>query len=981
MAKHYLTLVMGWLCCVAFVLSPSDVSAETFGTIKGRVWNDLNNNHLQDPNEMGMSTVWVQVETSAGGWVNGSYTDMSGEYNFANIPGGGSYRVKIANPANGFNGVTPNEGNDDSIDSDVDIFGFSSVFTLAVGQTVDIDGGFTTGGQCYTPVTATVSNIQCVGGNQFTFQITATGGTAFGGQSWGWNYPAGGLMKQPYGQPVTVGPFSGCNGTVTATISDVDNPFCTATVSAEAPANCCGGPNLTFNCQNNITVTATPGANGTVVTFNAPTATTTCPGGATTVTQISGPASGSVFPLGTTEVCFKATDNCGNEKTCCFNVTVNPGTSTLTFNCQNNITVTAAPGANGTVVTFNAPTATTTCPGGATTVTQISGPASGSVFPLGTTQVCFKATDNCGNEKTCCFNVTVNPGGGTPDCETITFTPTATNSNTGQITIGNLTAPIVLIQVFNASWAQVFNCVGNCNTPTQVVSGLPVGTYYVKVDYLTANWSPICTKQLYVTIPPGNSCDNVTNGGTIGSDATVCPGNVFVSLSSLSLPTGGTGTIEYQWISSTTGCPTGIGQAIAGATSATYSPGSLTQTTWYVRLARRAGCTDWAGASNCVKITVSNLGCGNTTIICPNNINVTAAVNQTTAVVTYPDPQISTTCTGSVNVTRTSGLASGSAFPIGTTQVCFKATDDCGNEKTCCFTVTVTPQTSITFNCQNNITTTTVTGTAIVYYTAPTATTTCPNGGATVTRISGPASGSAFPVGTTQVCFKATDNCGNEKTCCFTVTVTSCPTPPNTVCFVSPTKPHVSAQITTVDNGSTLTIRTTFSKGFVDNTYGTNAIGWSGGHKFNDLVGSDQVQLALYNGAGTKSLEFKIDYISASNSAPSGYKSLGVSGGEGKMLVGSASSIISATTSLDVNFNQYGYVLTTNSPATNASYAPNPTYPNWIYEVWYEVTVSKSAFGASGYGRPEITSVHASPSKTGSNTEVVVPTPCPVTPP
>ncbi len=198
-------------------------------------------------------------------------------------------------------------------------------------------------------------------------------------------------------------------------------------------------------------------------------------------------------------------------------------------------------------------------------------------------------------------------------------------------------------------------------------------------------------------------------------------------------------------------------------------------------------------------------------------------------------------------------------------------------------------------------------------------------------------------------------------------------------CYVGTDDPvRVKASQSWVDNGDgTVTIRTTFAKTFVDNTYGTGAVGWPNGHKFSDLTGSDHVQLALYDGAGVKKLEFKVDYLSTDDAAPSGYGSLGVTGGEGKMLLGASSSVVGAKTSLDENFNAYGYKLTTNSPATDANYAVSPQYPNWIYDVWYEVRVQKSAFGAAGFGYPLITSVHASPSKTGNNTEPVEPGPCP----
>jgi hypothetical protein len=218
-----------------------------------------------------------------------------------------------------------------------------------------------------------------------------------------------------------------------------------------------------------------------------------------------------------------------------------------------------------------------------------------------------------------------------------------------------------------------------------------------------------------------------------------------------------------------------------------------------------------------------------------------------------------------------------------------------------------------------------------------------------------------------------------SKTFSASATVTDESCPEYELCYQSPTKPEVSAKITWQINTSakTVKIRTTFSKTFVDNTYGTNAIGWPGGHSFGNLTGSDKLQLALYDNNKVKKLEFEHDYLSSTSSVPSGYKSLGVTGGDGGMKLGNASSVLSTTTSLDENFNTFGYVLTSNSPSTNSNYDPNPTYPNWIYEVWYEQTVDLNVFGASGFGFPHIVEVHASPSKTGNNTEPVDSIKCP----
>ena len=73
------------------------------------------------------------------------------------------------------------------------------------------------------------------------------------------------------------------------------------------------------------------------------------------------------------------------------------------------------------------------------------------------------------------------------------------------------------------------------------------------------------------------------------------------------------------------------------------------------------------------------------------------------------------------------------------------------------------------------------------------------------------------------------------------------------------------------------------AQGVLQALHDRNAIGWPKGHKFSDLTASDELTLALYDVSGVKRLEFQIDYLTASTSAPSGYKTLCVSGGDGKM--------------------------------------------------------------------------------------------------
>lgn len=75
---------------------------------------------------------------------------------------------------------------------------------------------------------------------------------------------------------------------------------------------------VSIQCPADITVTTEPA----VATYNLPAASSdcNCPGIALQLTD--GLPSGSVFPAGTTEVCYTAKDSCGNSASCCFKVNV-----------------------------------------------------------------------------------------------------------------------------------------------------------------------------------------------------------------------------------------------------------------------------------------------------------------------------------------------------------------------------------------------------------------------------------------------------------------------------------------------------------------------------------------------------------------------------------------------------------------------------------------------------------------------------------
>jgi len=150
-----------------------------------------------------------------------------------------------------------------------------------------------------------------------------------------------------------------------------------------------------INCPADITLEAT-GPGGAVGTFTA-SATDLCD----KAPEITfDPCSGSMFPMGTTEVTCVATDISGNSSSCNFNVTVED-TTPPEINCPADITLEAT-GPDGAVGTFTV--SATDLYDKAPTITI--DPPSGSMFPMGTTQVTCTATDSSGNSSSCTFSVT-----------------------------------------------------------------------------------------------------------------------------------------------------------------------------------------------------------------------------------------------------------------------------------------------------------------------------------------------------------------------------------------------------------------------------------------------------------------------------------------------------------------------------------------------------------------------------------------------
>ena len=221
--------------------------------------------------------------------------------------------------------------------------------------------------------------------------------------------------------------------------------------------------------------------------------------------------------------------------------------------------------------------------------------------------------------------------------------------------------------------------------PDLIVCKDSIATFDAGADYYSYLWNDGSTGQTLKAIDPGTYWVEVTDfcgfiqrdsvffsfsqlADTQFPDTTICPGE--------SLSYAAPGFDTYSWAPA-------AGLSCTDCSAVTIQPLASTQYTF---------------------LGISNLGCvlrdtfwvelndgpSNLAMQCPSNLVVTAAPNTPAVAVNYNTATANTDCPcGPGDLTLTQGLPSGSNFPIGLTQVCFQAEDDCMTQASCCFTVTV----------------------------------------------------------------------------------------------------------------------------------------------------------------------------------------------------------------------------------------------------------------------------------------------------
>ncbi|WP_440880723.1 Calx-beta domain-containing protein [Tenacibaculum sp. C7A-26P2] len=213
-----------------------------------------------------------------------------------------------------------------------------------------------------------------------------------------------------------------------------------------------------------------------------------------------------------------------------------------------------------------------------------------------------------------------------------TFTETTASSGDG----------IITYQWQSSTDGLSFTNIAGATSATYDAGILTLDTWYQRI--VTSTLSGVaCTaisNSIKITI-------NDVTGGTVGSNQTICLGDDPVAFTETVASTG-SGTLSYQWESSTDGS---IFTPIGGATNATYDAGVLTQTMWYRRevssLLNGVTCT---ALSNVVQITVDpvpTISIDDVTVAEGTIANFTATISQAIA------------CDVTFDVTTSDGTAMG----------------------------------------------------------------------------------------------------------------------------------------------------------------------------------------------------------------------------------------------------------------------------------------------------------------------------------
>jgi len=487
----------------------------------------------------------------------------------------------------------------------------------------------------------------------------------------------------------------------------------------------------TITCPATVNVgTAAPNCSATA-TYSV-TATDNC-GGSPIITRLSGLASGSIYPLGSTNHVFRAVDAAGNSSTCSFDVVVSDDDAPTITTCPPSIQLPTNADCEAQLGDYRSQVVSND---NCSTPVISQSPAPNAIVP-GFSTVTMISTDAAGNSSICTFQITAVDG-----------TPPSISCAPEQF----INADPINCDVAIPNLTSLQNAQDNCGNP--IVTQVPAPGTIIPFGQSTVTFR--------ATDGPGftATCTMQVTVVDVTAPIITCPASV--TLSAGTDPNTCTAVAMFQCAVAPDNC---YGSANPEQTDGLPSGSAFPRGVNVVVFK----ATDQAGNSSTCSFTITVIDDQAPYLACPQNITQNTNPGLCTSVVTWT-PVVTIDNCDVPTLVQTAGPTNGSAFPLGTTAVAFRSTDGTGNSRNCSFTVTVNDAELPVITCPANIVRSTDFNlcSAVVTYSV-TATDNCP--GVTTALVSGLASGAAFPRGVTTNVWRATDGSGNTSTCSFTVTV------------------------------------------------------------------------------------------------------------------------------------------------------------------------------------------------------------------
>ena len=346
---------------------------------------------------------------------------------------------------------------------------------------------------------------------------------------------------------------------------------------------------------------------------------------------------------------------------------------------------------------------------------------------------------------------------GTPVTVNLVTTDQSGNTDTAQatITVEDLIAPQVITQditvYLDASGSAIIapDSIDNGSWDSCGIALLELDSF----EYSCANLNAPLTVTLKATDVNGNS-DSTTAIVTVLD--TLAP-TVLATPDTFYLDTNGGYTVNYQLVDAGSFDNCAIETMYLSDSTFDCTVADSTFDVWLVAI-------DSSGNDDSVQVALTFLDTLLPEIVCPDDILVDNDPGQCGAVVNFNLPQATDNCSIDSTVQiDTTGLVSGSTFPVGITTLTFVAYDPSGNTDTCSFSIEVQDVEDPVISCPSD----TSICDSVFTFTMPTYTDNC--AGFDVIQFEGIPSGNAYPVGTTINRFAVSDAYGNSDTCSFEV--------------------------------------------------------------------------------------------------------------------------------------------------------------------------------------------------------------------